>query len=68
MDISIKCPCCGKAGNVFLTIEQSLRYKLFKDGVGHIQDLLSDLSKDDRELLLTGICPECWKKMEEDDE
>jgi hypothetical protein len=68
MDINVKCPCCGKEDNLHLTPEQAARYELFKLGVGHIQDLLPDLSSAERELLLTGICQECWKKMEEDDE
>lgn len=68
MDINVKCPWCGNESYVHLTVEQAGRYELFKLSIGHIQDLLPDLSNTERELLLTGICPECWKKMEEDDE
>jgi hypothetical protein len=68
MDINVKCPCCRKESNLHLTLEQTGRYELFKLGVGHIQDLLPDLTNTERELLLTGICTECWQKMEEDDE
>ena len=38
-----------------------------------IQDAFPELSKEDRERLITGICPKCWKELfgdedEEDDE
>ena len=29
----------------------------------HIQDAFPYLSVDDRERLITGICPECWDRM-----
>ena len=28
----------------------------------HIQDIFPYLSSEDRELFITGICDECWKK------
>lgn len=68
MNIITKCPCCGEEHPVHLTREQSFRYKKYLDGKGHIQDLLPDLTAEDREMLITGICPECWKKLEEDED
>jgi hypothetical protein len=40
-------------------------------GVGYIQEKLSYLSADERELLISGTCGSCWKEMfgsEEDEE
>ena len=69
MDIITKCPICRKEHPVHLTREQGLRYGAYRAGNGNIQDLLSDLSADDRERLITGICPECFASLgEEDDE
>ena len=33
------------------------------NGEGYIQDLLAYLSKGERELLISGICDNCWKNM-----
>ena len=69
MKIMTECPFCGERNFVCLTREQGIRYGNFLAGKGHIQDLLPDLSADDRELLLTGICPKCYASIgEEDDE
>lgn len=65
MNIATKCPICKREYLVHLTMEQTVRFNDFRSGKGHIQDLLPDLSADDRERLLTGICPECWKTLEE---
>lgn len=68
MNIITKCPYCGKEHPVYLTKEQSFRYRKYLDGKGHMQDLLPDLTAENRELLITGICPKCWKKLEEDED
>jgi hypothetical protein len=41
-------------------------YKRWQGGV-NVQDAFPDRSSDDREFLVTGICPECWDKMEVED-
>lgn len=35
----------------------------YQRGEGLIQDIFPYLSIDDREMLLSHICPECWSKM-----
>jgi hypothetical protein len=35
-------------------------YYAWKDGGMLIQDAMSELSADDRERLITGVCPYCW--------
>lgn len=69
MDIITECPVCRSAYIVHLTREQGLRYGDYRAGKGHIQDLLPDLSANDREQLITGICSECFTSIGgEDDE
>lgn len=68
MDIRTKCPCCKKEHVVHLTDDQSMRYKEYVGGNGHIQDLLPDLSADDREMLISGVCPACFAALAEDEE
>lgn len=69
MDIITECPVCRSAYIVHLTREQGLRYGDYRAGKGHIQDLLPDLSADDRGQLITGICSECFASIGgEDDE
>lgn len=68
MNIETKCPCCGKTRIVHLTEDQARRYRDYIDGKGHIQDLLSDLSTDDREMLISGVCPICFAALAEEDE
>ena len=68
MNIKTKCPCCRNAHIVHLTPDQSRRYKDYVCGKGHIQDLLPDLSEDDREMLISGVCPACFAALAEDEE
>ena len=69
MDIVTECPVCKSAHLVHLTRTPGLRYGAYRAGKGQIQDMLPDLSADDRERLITGICPECFASIgEEDDE
>lgn len=56
MKIQKKCNICGKL-HVLDVKEES--YKLYLSGV-HIQDALPELSVDDRELLISGICGTCF--------
>lgn len=59
MNVTTKCPICKREHLVHLTMEQTVRFNDFRKGEGRIQDLLPDLSADDRERLLSGVCPEC---------
>lgn len=58
----VGCTCeCGVQRMVMVNTE---RYWKWQRGEGHIQNLLPELSANDREALMTGTCPECWAKME----
>lgn len=67
MKIQRVCPHCHK----FQTIEvQVSQYNRWMAGE-NIQIAFPDLTADQREILISGICPECWDKMfppEEDEE
>lgn len=59
MVLAIVCPFCGKTSYVVVP------EKGFQDWQAGalIQDAMPELSADERELLISGICPECWDNM-----
>ena len=59
MEISCKCRIC-KEERIVKVSEQSL--KLWKSGM-HIQDAMPEVSVDDREMLMSQICPTCWDRL-----
>ena len=66
----LRCPQCGETKEIEVTSDE---YDRLADGDGHIQDILPDVSPDDREMFLSGFCSKCWNAMfggpeEEDDE
>lgn len=62
--VSATCPFCGQKQHTKVDLSGFLAWR---SGV-LIQDALPELSADDRELLLTGICQDCWPKEEENDD
>jgi uncharacterized protein YbaR (Trm112 family) len=60
LKLYVVCPMCKKESIVLLTYKQYHEYVKFVKGDLHIQDALPEMSADDRELLLTGICKECY--------
>lgn len=57
------CPFCGHAHEVEVN---EVDYWDWQDGV-LAQDAFPYLSADEREMLISGICPTCWDKMFRDD-
>lgn len=50
---------CGVLQRKEFPIEGYMKYE-----AGHlVQDCFPEMSADDREFLITGICPKCWKSM-----
>ena len=47
---------------VHLTVDQYKRYVLWRAGAGMIQDMLDDLSVDEREKLMSGLTDESFEK------
>lgn len=62
--ITRTCPICGKAANVTV---RAADYKAWQAGV-LAQDIFPYLSPDEREMLISGICPTCWGDMTADED
>ena len=58
--VRTKCPYCNKVTILEMTDEQYDEYCL---GHKYIQDIFPDWSPGKREMLITGICPDCWNKI-----
>lgn len=55
-----KCPCCGKYERFNFTPEQVHRYITeYKHGQKPVQVVFPELSPEEREFLITGMCREC---------
>ena len=54
--------------SVFLSEDQFLRYRQWRNREGLIQDLLADLSASEREMLMTGLGDEDFHRMAGDAE
>lgn len=65
-NLLIPCPFCGKVSTIKLDIEKT---KLFDKGMeayqngALMQNAFPFLSADERELLISGMCPKCWESM-----
>lgn len=59
-NIYTKCPMCGKETVFMVTDEQ---YQKYIDGKENVQRIFPELSCEEREMLITGICPDCWNKI-----
>ena len=54
------CPICGQTHTVKVNSSDYARF-LKRDGL--VQDCFPYLKPEEREMLITGICPDCWNKM-----
>lgn len=59
MIVETKCPLCNKVHYVECSEEG---YKALQEGE-FAQVALPDLSPEEREMLMSGICPQCWDLM-----
>ena len=58
--VDVKCPSCGKITKIEMTNDQYYKYKNNND---LIQNIFPNLTPQIREMLITGICPDCWNKI-----
>lgn len=58
MVITIKCVFCGKPRTIYC---KDSEYEEYKCGE-LIQIAMPNMSADDREMLISQICPKCWDK------
>jgi hypothetical protein len=56
------CPGCGTFQAVRVSVGS---YISWQTGI-LIQDAMPELTDDQREFFITGVCPECWDKMNEE--
>lgn len=67
-ELKVDCRMCKQTHTLKVRVED---YLTFDSPIRpHIQNIFPYLSAGERELLLSGICPDCWNKMfgGEDDE
>jgi hypothetical protein len=57
------CAFCGKTGELQLTVEQFHKVSAWKQGYGMIQDVLSEFSPAEREMLISGTHGPCYDQM-----
>jgi hypothetical protein len=60
-------PCFGCGLTTWFSMTQE-QYNAWKQGV-HVQTIFPDWSPEDREMLISGTCPDCWEEIwaEEED-
>lgn len=69
MTLGVECRICKKTVDVVLTPDQYVRYEMWRSGkITHIQDALSDIPADQREMFISGVCGECWVELFGDEE
>jgi len=56
VDLVTTCPWCNKSENITVTRDELTRWL----SGAYVQDALSNHNADEREQILTGICPTCW--------
>lgn len=54
------CSHCGQINRIAMTHEQYIKYTECSELV---QNIFPELSPQKREILITGICPQCWEKI-----
>lgn len=59
-EISVRCPICGEYHSVF--VEKADYWKWIKNNL-HVQGVFPYLSAEEREILISGTCPDCWNRM-----
>lgn len=62
--LECQCPKCRRTTVLYVFEDDYRRYI----GGAKIQDCFSYLTDDQRELLLSGLCPDCWNELFGDEE
>ena len=60
MQVQTTCPFCGTKNKPIEVNDD--HYKAWQDGV-LIQNAMPELTREEREIVKTGICGECWSNM-----
>ena len=62
--LTTTCPFCGQTHEVLVYEDDFFAWR----GGKCAQDAFPYLSADDREMLISGICPKCWDSMFDEEE
>lgn len=54
---------CRRCGITYQIIADLSDVEAWMSGSGYIQDVLAYLSPAEREMLISGICDNCWKRL-----
>lgn len=57
LEIKVKCNLCG---SVYVVFVDSGRYNKWIEGEGFIQDIMPELTPEERELLISQTCDSCF--------
>ena len=60
IELTYVCPFCSEWSKVRISKDKFERYA---EGKEKVQDIFPELSADDREILISGICLDCQKKV-----
>ena len=60
---AVDCIVCGKTCTMSITREQADRINNRYENHEHIQDIIPEVEPEIREMLVSGLCSECWNKM-----
>ena len=60
--VNVTCVYCGSVTNILVDIDDYIEWVSGSSG-RYIQDILSDLSSAERELLISQTCNNCWTNM-----
>ena len=58
-NIHIQCPFCKEYHDISATLQQ---FQDFQHSDKKIQEIFPELSCAEREMLISGCCPDCWDK------
>lgn len=58
--IEIVCPICKKPHEIKITTMELFKLRTSNE---HIQDILPNLTDAEREMFISGVCPDCWKML-----
>ena len=62
VDLKVRCVVCNQIKTVSVLEEDAFEY-MNPNRDRHIQDIFPYLSPEQRELLISNICPECWNDL-----
>lgn len=63
IQVQKECVICHQIKTVRMSEEEYENFERYMSGEGLIQDMLPDIDYRERELFISGVCSDCWKKM-----